>query len=66
MLAPRPPLSVARRRAVAEMIVAQKQQAVTIEPGHVLVISMPVPAQPLPTIPAAPPDMSPNDDDTPI
>ena len=66
MLAPRPPLPVERRRAVAEMIVAHEQQVATIAPGHVLVIAAPVPAAPAPTIAAAPPDVSPNGDDTPI
>ena len=66
MLAPRPPLPVARRRAVAEMIVAHRQQAATIAPGHVLVFATPALAKPLPTIPAPPPDVSPFDDDTPV
>jgi hypothetical protein len=47
------------------MIVAHKQAA-TIAPGHVIEIPAPVPAKPLPTIPAAPPGVSPIDDDTPI
>ncbi len=42
------------------------EQAATIAPGHVIEIPAPVPAKPLPTIPAAPPVVSPNDDDTPI
>ena len=66
MFAPKPPQPVGRRRAVAEMIVAQTQQVVTIAPGHVIEIPAPVPARPLPTIPAPPPGVSPIDDDTPI
>ena len=65
MFAPKPPQPVGRRRAVAAMIVAH-EQAATIAPGHLIEIPAPVPAKPLPTIPAAPPGVSRIDDDTPI
>ena len=43
MLAPRPPVSVARRREVAAAVVAHRQ-ATSIGPGHVLVVAAPPPA----------------------
>jgi len=48
------------------MIVAHQQQAAMIAPGHVFVIAAPARARPLPTMPAAPPGLSPIDDDTPV